>query len=68
MFMPITYDILTSLHEMFGGNNIPTRQATLKAVMNNKMSKGTPIKDHMICMIELFNEIKILGVKIDGKT
>ena len=53
---------------MFGGNNIPTRQATLKAVMNNKMSKRTPIKDHMICMIELFNEIKILGVKIDGKT
>ena len=36
--------------------------------MNAKMSKGTPIKDHTIHMIKIFNEMKTLGAKIDGKT
>ena len=44
------------------------RQAVLRTTMNTKMIEGTPIRDHMIHMIEFFNEIKILGVEIDGKT
>ena len=44
------------------------RQATLKTIMNTKMSKGTSVRDHVICMIKFFNEIKILGTKIDGET
>ena len=51
--MPTTYDILDSLYEMFDGKSRPTRQTTLKAIMDTKISEGTPIRDHMICMIRL---------------
>ena len=33
-----------------------------------KMSEGTPVINNMICMIKLFNEMKILGVEIDEET
>ena len=36
--------------------------------MNIRMIKGTLIKNHMVYMIRLFNEIKILVAKIDRKT
>lgn len=36
--------------------------------MNMKMTKGTTVKDDMVHMIELFNEIRIVEVEIDGKT
>ena len=63
--MPTIYDILASLNEMFGGKGRPTRQATLKAIMDAKLLEGTPIRDHMI---GLFNEIEILGVETDEET
>ena len=65
--MPTIYDILASLNEMFRGKGRPTRQATLKAIMDAKMSEGTPIRDHMIRIIGLLNEIEILGVEIIDK-
>ena len=36
--------------------------------MNVKISKETIIRNHMIHMIRLFNEIKIHGVEINGET
>lgn len=53
---------------MFSCKGKPIRQATFKVIMNTKMSWGTPIRDHMICMIKLFNEMEILGAKIDRET
>ena len=53
---------------MFNDKGKPSRQATLRTIMSTKMIEGTPIRDHMIHMITLFNKIKILGVKIDGET
>ena len=53
---------------MFGGKGRSVRQVALKAIMDTKMLKGTPIRDHIICMIRLFNEMEILGDKIDGET
>ena len=66
--MPTTYDIFVNLHEIFGGKVMPAKQVAFKVIMDTKISKGTPIKDYMICMIELFNEMKILGAEIDGET
>ena len=66
--MLTTYDIFISLHQMFGGKGRSVRQVALKAIMDTKMLKGTPIRDHIICMIRLFNEMEILGDKIDGET
>ena len=39
-----------------------------KIVMNAKKLEETPIRDHMIHMIKLFNKKKILGTDIDGET
>ena len=64
MSMPTTYDIHVNIHEMFGGKGKPIRQASLKAIMDAKMSKGTPLRDHMIRMVRLLNKMEILGVKI----
>ena len=63
-----TYKILLSLKTMFGDKGRPVRQATLRTMMNTMMTEGTPAIDHMIHMIELFNKMKILKAKIDGKT
>ena len=68
VFMPTTYDILVSLHEMFGGKGRPTKQVALKAIMDTKILEGTPIRDHMIRMIRLFNQMKIIGDKMNGET
>ena len=52
---------------MFGDKGRLPKQTTLRAIMNTKMTKGTLIRNHMVCMIKLFNEMKILGAKIDGE-
>ena len=36
--------------------------------MNTRMTKRTPIRDHLIFMIALFNDMKILGTKINKET
>ena len=40
----------------------------MKQIMNSIMSEGTPVRDHMIKMIELFNELGDLGFNIDWET
>ena len=52
---------------MFGAKGWPARQTALKIILDIKTSEGTPIRDHMICMIRIFNEMDILGVEIHGK-
>lgn len=37
-------------------------------IMNVKMSERTSVRDHMIYMIEFFNEIKIFRVEINKGT
>ena len=37
----------------------------MKQIMNTRMSEGTPVRDHMIKMIGLFNELGDLGADID---
>ena len=53
---------------MFGDKDKSTRQVSLKTFMSTKISKETSVKDHMICIIGLFNEIEILGFEINWKT
>ena len=37
----------------------------MKQIMNTRMFEGTPVRDHMIKMIELFNELGDLAADID---
>ena len=64
MSMPITYDILVNLHDIFAGKGRLTRQAIFKAIIDAKMLERTHIRDHMIHMIGLFKEMEIFGAKI----
>ena len=57
--------MLLSLQEMFGVQSRSTKQMVMKQIMNTRMFEGTPVRDHMIKMIELFNELGDLGVDID---
>ena len=36
--------------------------------MNTNMVKGTPLRDHVLKMMNLMNELEILGSEINGKT
>lgn len=65
--MKTTYDIFLNFHEMFGSKGKLAKQTALRIIMNIKMSKGTPIKDHMTGMIRLFNKMKIFRTEIDGE-
>ena len=62
MSIATTYDIFFNLKEMFGDKSRSSYHSVYK------MIERTPIKDHMICMIGLLNEMNILGVEIDGET
>ena len=53
---------------MFSDRGRFARQAALRSIMNTKMSKGTLVKEHMIKMINLFNEMEILRVENNGET
>ena len=53
---------------MFGVQSRSAKQMVMKQIMNTRMSKGTPVRDHMIKMIGLFNELGDLGADIDWET
>ena len=38
----------------------------MRALLNTKMAKGTPVRDHVLKMIAHLNELEILGAEIDG--
>ena len=60
--------MLLSLLEMFGVHSRSAKKMVMKQIMNTRMSEGTPVRDHMIKMIRLFNELGDLGVDIDWET
>ena len=53
---------------MFSDQGKPVRQVVLRTIMSTKMTEGTPVTNHKIHMIALFNEMEILGAEINGET
>lgn len=53
---------------MFGDRDKSTKKTALKTIMSIKMIEETLIRDHMVGMIELFNEMKTLEAEINGET
>ena len=68
MSIATTYEILLSLQEMFSDQGKLVRQVVLRTIMSTKMTEGTPVTNHKIHMIALFNEMEILGAEINGET
>ena len=60
--------MLLSLQELFGVHSRSTKQMVMKQIMNTRMFEGTLMRDHMIKMIDLFNELGDLGADIDCET
>ena len=67
MSLATTYEIIFSFQEMFGDRSRLARQVVFKTIINTEIIEQTPMRDHMIHMIKLLNEIEILGVEIDGE-
>ena len=56
--MPTAYDMMLSLKEIFRDQNRAARLVTMKDL----------VRDHVLKMISLLNELEILKFDIDGKT
>ncbi|XP_019233294.1 PREDICTED: uncharacterized protein LOC109213910 [Nicotiana attenuata] len=63
--MGSAYDMLESLNEMFGEQNRAAKQTTMKALLNTKMAEGSSVRDHVLKMMSLLNELEVLGAVID---
>ncbi|XP_026384541.1 uncharacterized protein LOC113280103 [Papaver somniferum] len=54
-------DILESLKDMFAEHSRPAKTEAIKKLMNTHMVDGTPVRDHVLYMMSLFNELDVLG-------
>ena len=50
------------------GNNPDSRPEATRKYMNAKMSKGTPVRDHVLNMANYINEAELHGAIIDERT
>ena len=66
--MLIAYDMMMNLKEMFGDQTRSARQKAMKDLMNTTMAETTLVRDHVLKMIGLLNELEILGAKIDRES
>nr|XP_009786460.1 PREDICTED: uncharacterized protein LOC104234570 [Nicotiana sylvestris] len=51
--------------EMFGEQNRSAKQTVMKAILNTKMVEGSLVRDHVLKMMGLLNELEVLGAVID---
>nr|XP_016514473.1 PREDICTED: uncharacterized protein LOC107831238 [Nicotiana tabacum] len=58
--MGSAYDMLESLKEMFGEQNCTSKQTIMKTLLNTKMAKGSSVRDHVLKMMGLLNELEVL--------
>nr|XP_016475641.1 PREDICTED: uncharacterized protein LOC107797286 [Nicotiana tabacum] len=66
--MVSAYDMLESLKEMFGEQKRVAKQTTMKALLNTKMAERSSVKDYVLKMMGLLNELEVLGAVIDKES
>ncbi|XP_047263652.1 uncharacterized protein LOC124896166 [Capsicum annuum] len=67
--MTTAYDMLESLKEMFEERNHAAKQTDMKeALLSTKMVEGTSVREYVLKMMSLLNELEILGVVIDKES
>lgn len=59
--MTTAYDMFESLKEIFSEKNHAATQTAMKALLTTKMVEGTSVRNHVLKMMSLLNELKILG-------
>ncbi|KAL5574344.1 hypothetical protein UlMin_023941 [Ulmus minor] len=60
--------IMHNVEDMFGGQSMLVRQAVVLNLMNCKHKAGTPVKDHMLTVIEYLAKAQSHGSEIDADT
>ena len=66
--MEIAHEMMESLQQMFGRPSEQQRHEAVKAVMNGKMKRGVPVREHVIKMVSHINETEANGAVIDEAT
>ncbi|XP_075091523.1 uncharacterized protein LOC142171728 [Nicotiana tabacum] len=66
--MESSYDIMGNLKEMFGDQNRVAKQNAMKALLNTKMVEGSSVRDYVLKLMSLLNELEVLGANIDKDT
>ncbi|XP_016462870.1 uncharacterized protein LOC107785956 [Nicotiana tabacum] len=66
--MESPYDMLESLKKMFGEQNRAAKQTIMKALLNTKMAEGSSVRDHVLKIICLLNELEVLRVVINKES
>ncbi|XP_070036266.1 uncharacterized protein [Nicotiana tomentosiformis] len=66
--MGSAYDMLKSLKEMFGEQNCAAKQTAMEALLNTKIAEGSSVRDHVLKMMGLLNELEVLGDMIDKES
>ncbi|XP_016507741.1 uncharacterized protein LOC107825399 [Nicotiana tabacum] len=66
--MRSAYDMLKSLKEIFGEQNHAAKQTAMKVLLNTKMAEGSSVRDHVLKMMSLLNELEVLGAMIDKES
>ena len=66
--METAYEIMESLQAMFGQQSDQSQHDTIKKAMKAKMERGTPVRDHVLNMINYFGEAEVHGATIDDRT
>ncbi|XP_062100246.1 uncharacterized protein LOC133806134 [Humulus lupulus] len=67
-FMETTFEIMESLHDMFGKQSNQSRHEVARTYMTTKMKNGVSMCVHVLRMINGMHEEKIYGVVIDECT
>ena len=66
--METAIEIIDSLQNMFGKQSEQSCHEATRKYMNAKMSKGTPVRDHVLNMANYINEAELHGAIIDERT
>ncbi|KAM3327211.1 hypothetical protein P3S67_002337 [Capsicum chacoense] len=66
--MTTSYEMLESLKEMFGEQNHAAKQTAMKTILTTKMVEGTSVREHVLKIMSLLNELEILGAVIDKES
>ncbi|XP_009768188.1 uncharacterized protein [Nicotiana sylvestris] len=66
--MGSAYDMLKSLKAIFDDKNCAAKQTAMKALLNTKMAEGSSVRDHVLKMIGLLDELEVLGAVIDKES
>ncbi|CAA0830902.1 Unknown protein, partial [Striga hermonthica] len=61
-------DILINLRNLFGHQSRAARQEPICALMTTRMAVGTPVREHALEIMALFNELEVMKGFIDEKT